>query len=101
MDQLNAAARCAGYFKVEKMEINKPYKIIRFIQKKTRYGDSVAVELLGEEGLLFLPTRISNHLTEEVQKELLGGNGCSIKFLGKKKMEGKPQPANIFEFVKN
>lgn len=74
--------------KVVELEVNKKFQITEFKSMKTRYGQKTTAAL-DNEFMIFLPSRISTYLLEEVaefkkHETLAADNRLFIRFLGGK-----------------
>lgn len=100
MDRLNSFARCdiKPQIKPAEMVLNDWYKVEAMRKIKTTFGETILVEL--SSTVLFLPKRLTSHLTKSVIDDLLSGTGCYIRYIGQKQINPGCSPANQFEFTK-
>lgn len=83
---------------IKEMENLKNYPVLKAAKVKTKYGDSIQVEI--EEHVIFLPTRY-NSLTEEDISELSSGNYLIKKEVGEDEKSYRLQLErfNMNEFI--
>lgn len=82
---------------VSDLTIGKQYKIKLIKKVKTCFGECVLCEV--EDGVIFLPKRLTSTLTPECIEELLCGNGSYLTYEGVKPC-GQLNPAHKFTFKK-
>lgn len=79
---------------IKNLEVDKPYIIVNAKLSKTKYGDSVLLEL--EEAACFLPRRVTAAFKEQLDK--FKENKYGLVFKGVEPTKGYPDSAK-FEII--
>lgn len=99
--ELNDSHIFSETIKIDKLEIDKAYKIIEAKTVKTKFGNSIVIEIIHNKEIkqLFLPSRFSKIFNKETIKDL---TKLRIIYKGENKdyEEGSYKIKHMIEFVK-